>query len=90
MTRAARQNDKEKIEMLIENCGDVNATSGTLGNTILMYSAQNGNEEIANLLIEKGGLISESFSILQKMCQITIQEHYPSKEKLLILICHML
>ena len=49
MMRAARQNDKEKIEMLIKKCGDVNATSGTLGNTILMYSAQNGNEEIAKL-----------------------------------------
>ena len=61
MMRTARQNDKEKIEMLIKKCGDVNATSGTLGNTILMYSAQNGNEEIVNLLIEKGGLISESF-----------------------------
>ena len=53
MLRAARQNDKEKIEMLIKNCGDVNAASDTLGNTILMYSAQNGNEEITSLLIEK-------------------------------------
>ena len=53
MLRAARQNDKEKIEMLIQKCGDVNAASDTLGNTILMYSAQNGNEEITSLLIEK-------------------------------------
>ena len=69
MLRAARQNDKELIEILIQTCGDVNATSGTLGNTILMYSAQNGNEEITNLLIEKGGLISESFSILKKFAK---------------------
>ena len=91
MLRAVRQENKEKIETLIENCGDVNAASSTLGNTILIYSAQSGNEEIVNLLIEKGGLISESFSILQKMCQITTYpEHYPPKEKMFrILICHM-
>ena len=53
MLRAARQNDKEKIEMLVTNFGDVNVASGPIGNTILMYSAQNGNEEIVNILIEK-------------------------------------
>ena len=80
MLRAVRQDDKEKIETLIENCGDVNAASSTLGNTVLIYSAQSGNEEIVNLLIEKGGLISESFSILQNMCQITILSTiYPKK-----------
>ena len=69
MLRAVRQDDKEKIETLIENCGDVNAASSTLGNTVLIYSAQSGNEEIVNLLIEKGGLISESFSILKKFAK---------------------
>ena len=73
MLRAVRQENKEKIETLIENCGDVNAASSTLGNTILMYSTESGNVEIVNLLIEKGGLISESFSILRKMCQISEQ-----------------
>ena len=56
MLRAARQNDTEKIETLIKNCGDVNAATRTLGNTVLMYSAQSGNKEIANLLIEKCGV----------------------------------
>ena len=76
MLRAVRQENKEKIETLIENCGDVNAASSTLGNTILIYSAQSGNEEIVNLLIEKGGLISESFSILQQK----VPNHYPELE----------
>ena len=34
LLRAAKQNDKEKVVMLIKNCGDVNAASSTLGNTI--------------------------------------------------------
>ena len=34
MLRAVRQENKEKIETLIKNCGDVNAASSTLGNTI--------------------------------------------------------
>ena len=81
MLRAVRQENKEKIETLIENCGDVNAASSTLGNTILIYSAQSGNEEIVNLLIEKGGLISKGFSLLQKMCQITVLSTNHSKRR---------
>ena len=73
MLRVVRQENKEKIETLIENCGDVNAASSTLGNTILIYSAQSGNEEIVNLLIEKGGLISEMFFHPPK----NVPNHYP-------------